>query len=107
MPMELRRSISGTTPIFSGLGADVDEVRVRSLGGRSASSVTSSLLAPVLALERGLRELPDGRVLLLRWRSRSLSLSLSRSRSLLLGLRRSPSDSFLRRRDESDALSMV
>lgn len=89
-PMEPLRSISGTTAILCDLeDCDNDEVRKRSLEGRSlgrSPSVSSSLEAE----ERGLR------VLVLLWRSLSL----------LLGLLRSRSGSFLRRRCESDELNI-
>lgn len=81
--MELRRSISGTTVILW---------------------ERSSLDAFLEASERGLR---DERDFVLLWRSRSLSLSFSRSLSFDLGLVRSRSGSFLRRRDDSDGLDMV
>jgi hypothetical protein len=90
--MELRRPNSGTRFILCDLDdCDDDEVRMRSVDGRSRgrSPSASSLLE---VEERVLR----ARVLLCR--SRSLSFSLSRSRSLLLGLLAS---FLLRRRCES------
>lgn len=91
-PREPLRSISGTTAILCDLDVcDVDEVRRRSLDERSrgrSPSMSSSLEDE----ERVLRDL------VLRWRSRSLSL--------LLGLVRSRSGSFFRRRCESDELNI-
>lgn len=101
-PSEPRRSISGTTAILYDL-IDDDEVRTRSDEGRSRGRSPSS--SSLEAEERGLR------VLELLWRSLSRSLSRSRSRSrslsLVLGLVRSRSGSFLRRRCESEELNML